>query len=100
MNKSIDKFEFKEKLDSGEYILVDIRAPDETSNGKITPDALERDFYDKNFKLMINALKRDKKYLIYCRSGGRSKVALQMMDEMDFGDVYELNEGIVEWGFD
>ena len=97
MIKSINNSEFKERLESGEYILIDLRSPEEINFGKISPDALEIDFYDPNLKLIINTLDREGKYLIYCNSGGRSKMILKLMESMEFMDVYELDCGISGW---
>ncbi|MCH7850677.1 MAG: rhodanese-like domain-containing protein [Nanoarchaeota archaeon] len=99
MDHSINNTDFKEKLDSGDYILIDLRTPEETATGKINPDALERDFYNPNFKLMINVLKKDKKYLLYCAHANRSKITLKLMQDMGFIDVYELDKGISEYLF-
>jgi rhodanese-related sulfurtransferase len=97
---SVDAKEFKEKLESGEYTLIDLRTPGEVSSGKIKDHAKEFDFFSPNFKLMLNTLDRDGKYLIYCGSGGRSRQVLKLMKSLGFKEVLELEPGIVGYHLD
>ena len=45
----------------------------------------------------INKLDKNKTYLIYCRSGNRSRGALSVMVELGFRAVYHLSVGINGW---
>ena len=36
-------------------------------------------------------------YLVYCRSGNRSRTALWIMEELGFTRIYHLANGITEW---
>ena len=45
----------------------------------------------------ILSLDKNKKYLLYCKSGRRSGKALVMMKNMGFRKVYHLNGGVTEW---
>jgi rhodanese-related sulfurtransferase len=45
----------------------------------------------------LEKLDRDRTYLIYCRSGGRSGEALDIMAGRDFAEVYNLEGGILGW---
>ena len=40
---------------------------------------------------------KSKTYLIYCRSGNRSGQALDIMEELNFREVYNMMGGILEW---
>ncbi|MEJ5172338.1 MAG: rhodanese-like domain-containing protein [Hydrogenothermaceae bacterium] len=40
---------------------------------------------------------RDKKILVYCRSGNRSVVASKFLEQNGFKYVYNLKGGIIEW---
>jgi len=42
-------------------------------------------------------LDKTKKYYVYCRSGGRSGQACNIMQQMGFGNTYNLIGGIMEW---
>ena len=72
--------------------IVDVRTPDEYNNGYI-PNAVNIDFKAADFKNKIDQLDKTKPVLIYCHSGGRSGKALEMMQDMHFSTVLELDGG-------
>ena len=88
--------EFKEKMDTRGVVVLDVRTPEETAAGKIA-GAEELDFRAPDFQEKLGKLDRDKTYLVYCRSGGRSSSACSMMDEMGFKNVYNLVGGYQGW---
>lgn len=95
--KTIDRYEFKEKMETGAYQVIDVRTPREIAQGKIIKSALEINFYAKDFAKQINKLPKDEKYLMYCRSGNRSRKVLKLMKKNGFTEVYELKGGITAW---
>lgn len=95
--KNIDQVEFVELSNNEDYILLDVRRPDEWASG-IIPNAMTINFMDKEkFASAIEKLDKDKHYLIYCRSGNRSGLACMMMDSYGFKDTYNLTGGMLEW---
>jgi rhodanese-related sulfurtransferase len=98
--KSISAVEAKEliaqKSHAGDFCILDVRTKNEFLSGAI-PGAINLDFYAPDFSQKLDALDKDKIYLIYCRSGNRSKSALSIMKQLGFGYVYELDEGIVSF---
>ena len=95
--QSIDNVTFEQKLASSEYVLIDLRTEEEYLEGVIRSDALFIDFYADEFESQLASLDRDEKYLIYCRSGGRSGETLAHMGRLGFGEVHELDDGIMGW---
>ncbi len=90
--------EFNSKLETNEYILIDIRTPGE----KIMYWYIENtdyffDIYKEEFISQINSLDKDKKYLIYCFHWNRTQNALWYMEKQWFTYVYDLIWGIVYW---
>lgn len=79
-----------------ELVILDIRTVDEYSNGCIE-DAINLNYYDSNFKMMLKLMDKQKTYLVYCQSGIRSKKAIELMSEMGFTKIYHMNEGIDGW---
>jgi len=75
---------------------VDVRTPEECSAGMIE-GAVNINFYDADFKDQISALDRDKTTMIYCRSGGRSGKAAEVLEELGFKVVYDLSGGYMNW---
>ncbi len=88
--------EFKSKADTGEYILVDIRTPEEYQSGHIE-GAINIDYYAPDFKEQVSKLDKNRKYLYYCRSGHRSGEAEILAETFNFAEVYELDGGINAW---
>ena len=55
------------------------------------------DFYDPAFATQIAELDRDVPYLLYCRSGNRSGQTIELMEQLGFTDVANLDGGILAW---
>lgn len=55
------------------------------------------DFYGPNFASELESLDKDKPVMIFCKSGGRSGQTLEMMKEMGFSTVLELEGGYSGW---
>ena len=72
--------------------IVDVRTPEEFNDGYI-PNAVNIDFKAADFKEKIDQLDKFKPVLIYCHSGGRSGKTLEMMKDMHFSTVLELEGG-------
>lgn len=88
---------FNEKLQSLEdFQLVDVRRPDEWSEGVIA-NAITINWFDENFAEQIAMLDQQKPVLVYCASGGRSGKAMDLMLEQGFVEVYNLDGGIGAW---
>jgi len=79
-----------------DFVIIDVRTTAEIAEGYIE-DAVFIDYYSDTFRDELNSLDKDKVYLIYCRSGGRSGPTLATMEELGFMEVYELLGGILAW---
>ena len=96
--QDIDLASFEEMRTAGdaEVVLLDVRTPAETAAGMI-PGALHLDYRAADFAEQIAQLDRDKTYLVYCKSGGRSARASELMNELNFGKVHNLTVGYDGW---
>ena len=83
------------EMDS-ELVILDVRTPEEYAEGHL-PGAILMNYFDADFKKRLEILDKDKHYLVYCRSGGRSGKATAMMQELGFYDVLDLEGGIGAW---
>ena len=79
-----------------DFVILDVRTKEEVDAGYIE-NAVNIDYYSDTFRDELNKLDKNKKYLIYCRSGNRSGQALAIMEDLDFREVYNMTGGIVEW---
>ena len=89
--------EFKSELSKNDYILIDLRTSGELIDTWIISWAIQIDFYASDFKLQLDSLDKDKKYLMYCRSWSRSGQALSVMKTLGFTNVVELEWWINMW---
>ena len=76
--------------------ILDVRTPAEVAQGKIK-GAKVANVMSGDFQQKINALDKSKPYLVYCRSGNRSRNACRMMQSAGFEQVYNLNGGYAAW---
>jgi len=78
------------------FIILDTRTPAEFNQGHIENSAI-LDYRDPAFKQELEKLDRNKKYLVYCRSGNRSGKTLNMMKKLGFKEAYNMKGGILAW---
>ena len=83
-------------INSPNLVILDVRTPGETKDGMI-PNAIEIDYKNSNFETEINKLDKSKSYLVYCRSGGRSVSACEMMSAAGFTDLTNMEGGYSAW---
>lgn len=79
-----------------DMVLLDVRTPEETAAGKIK-GAIEIDYFGDNFSYEIDKLNKDKHYLVYCKSGGRSAKSIALMKEKGFEKCTNLKGGYTAW---
>ncbi len=95
-HKDINTPDFKDYLEQDSYILLDVRTPEEFKTGRLK-GATNIDFYNESFEDDIDKLDKRKKYLLYCRSGNRSRQTMFLMRDLGFDEVYNLEDGIISW---
>lgn len=79
-----------------DHVLVDVRTPEEFSEGYIA-SATNINFYDDDFADRATKLGKDKPVLVYCKKGGRSAKAYKILKGAGFGKVYDLDGGFTAW---
>ncbi|MFY0686494.1 MAG: rhodanese-like domain-containing protein [Cyclobacteriaceae bacterium] len=104
--KQITIEEFKKMMDAEDpYVLIDVRLNDEHDAGyipgtvNIPRGVLEFRIANEAFwedEGMYVPLKEDN-LIIYCRSGNRSALATQSLDQLGFSNVYSLEGGFRAW---
>lgn len=79
----------------GDYIILDVRRPDEFSEGHI-PNAVNIPNETINSEPPKELPDLNKKIYVYCRSGRRSKQAAEKLAAMGYTDIVEFG-GILDW---
>ncbi len=88
---------FAEKIkEDPSVIVLDVRTNAEMQTG-IVEGATAMDFNGEGFAKSLEALDRDKTYLVYCASGMRSGKTVTKMKELGFKHVSALEGGLNAW---
>lgn len=93
--KSIDADEFDSLIQQG-YKIIDVRTPAEHREARIENSILA-DIYSPDFKRAVEKLDKEDNFLIYCRSGNRSRTACDFLMKWGFKNVINLSGGIISW---
>lgn len=81
--------------DNKDYVIVDVRTPDEYKEGHI-PNAINIPNETIN-ETVYNKLKdKNQLILIYCRSGSRSRQAAYKMQKLGYTNLVDFG-GIINW---
>lgn len=79
-----------------DFVILDVRTSSEFQDRHID-GALNIDVNLPSFSEELEQLDRNGTYLVYCRSGNRSRTALAIMEDLGFTRIYHLTNGITEW---
>lgn len=90
----VDAQTLKQWLDEQSITLIDVREPGEFA-GEHIPGAtlVPLSQFDPRKIPQSN----DTQLVLYCRSGQRSQIAAQKLQESGFASVYQLSSGITAW---
>ncbi len=77
-------------------MIVDVRTPEEFAAGHIA-GAVNADVESADFVGLISALDPSKDYAVYCRSGNRSRAAIDTMTGLGYTNTVGLEGGINAW---
>lgn len=96
MNLSQEEWALQVSQDANAVIL-DVRTEDECNEGFI-PNAVFNDIYEgQAFVYRLDELDKSKNIYVYCKSGGRSGQACQVMNQLGFENVFNLEGGFSNW---
>ncbi len=95
MIKEITVTELKQMIDEGvDYQLIDVREPYERDIANIGGENIPLG----QIQLIKDSIQKDKKVVIYCRSGSRSgSVVSSLQNELGIDNLYNLKGGILAW---
>ena len=78
------------------FVILDVRTPGEWTSYHIY-GSINRSTGLTDFAAQLDALPKQKKFLLHCQSGGRSAGAFAKMKELGFSEVYEMIGGLNAW---
>ncbi|HVF97548.1 MAG TPA: rhodanese-like domain-containing protein [Flavisolibacter sp.] len=95
--KIITVEELKKKLDSGiMFNLIDCREPHEYEEANLGGRLIPLGKFQTMQLEEIEDLK-DEEVIVHCRSGKRSQMACQILDQMGFSNTYNVEGGMLAW---
>lgn len=87
---------FKQQIAIDSVQLIDVRTATEFNSGHIK-NAINIDYFTKDFSQRMIQLNKEKPVYIYCRSGNRSSKAGNLLVELGFTEIYDLKGGYLRW---
>ena len=93
--KTIDANEAMDIINTNDVIIIDVRTSEEYDSEhidgsiNIPVDIIDSVDYDKNATIIV-----------YCASGMRSASAAKTLINMGYTNVYNLDGGLINWGFE
>lgn len=95
--KELSVSDFEKKMASiPTKTILDVRTADEYQRGHLQ-DAILIDYYKSDFKQQLSKLDKNKPVFVYCASGGRSGSASDVLSDMGFKQIYDLQGGMNAW---
>ncbi|NGX62396.1 MAG: hypothetical protein K940chlam9_01893, partial [Chlamydiae bacterium] len=96
---------WKEMLESGEYLVLDVRNDYESAighfKGAITPPLKTfREFPEYAQKLSEEVDPEKTKVMMYCTGGIRCELYSALLKKRGFQDVYQLDGGVIQYGLE
>ncbi len=87
---------FEKQLSEDKGQLIDVRTAKEYSSGHIE-GASHMHIYDAGFSQRLDSLDKNKTVYVYCKAGGRSSEAVELLKEKGFTHIVELEDGLDAW---
>ncbi len=85
----------KDNLENKNFFLLDVRNPTEQEICTIPNTDLLIPV--KELSNRLNEIPKDKKIIVYCKSGVRSKTACEILSAEGWKEIYHLKGGILEY---
>ncbi len=76
--------------------IIDVRTPEEFQGGHLI-DAVNFNVLAPDFQAQVSKLDRDQPVFVYCKAGGRSADASEIMKDMGFTIIYDMQGGYKAW---
>lgn len=92
----VDKAFLKTHAIGKEVQLIDVRTPQEYGAGHID-DAKNINVGSADFVQQIQGLDKEEPVYLYCKMGGRSNKAAQLLKKQGFTKIYDYTGGYNDW---
>ncbi|HSQ86042.1 MAG TPA: rhodanese-like domain-containing protein [Desulfobacterales bacterium] len=79
-----------------DLVIIDVSTPREYK-GLHLEGAINVNLFSRFFKSRLDVMDKSRTYVIYCKMGGRSKIAKKLMLKLGFRKVYNIVGGTLLW---
>jgi rhodanese-related sulfurtransferase len=79
-----------------DLVIIDVSTPREYK-GLHLEGAINVNLFSRFFKSRLDVMDKSRTYVIYCKMGGRSKIAKKLMQRLGFRKVYNIVGGTLLW---
>lgn len=87
---------FEKQLAEHKGQLIDVRTTKEYQSGHLA-NATHMHIYDADFSKRVDSLDKDQTVYVYCKAGGRSSEAVELLRQKGFVHIVELEGGMDAW---
>ena len=93
----INNAQFKELMKDSMAVILDVRTPEEVTEGKID-QAINVNYFSATFVDQVESLiPKNKTVLVYCAAGARSVEACKQLKKAGYKKLYDLETGYNGW---
>ncbi len=82
--------------DGDDLVIIDVSTPQEYKNLHLE-GAVNVNLLSRFFKTRLDVMNKSRTYVVYCKVGGRSKIAQKLMQQYGFRIVYNVVGGTLLW---
>ncbi|WP_424356385.1 rhodanese-like domain-containing protein [Methanobacterium sp. MBAC-LM] len=82
--------------DDPDFVVMDVRTPEEYDEGHIE-NAYLLNFKSGSFEDELENMDKNKKYYVYCRTGRKSRKAVELMEKRGYSEAHSVIGGIDKW---
>jgi len=79
-----------------DLVIIDVSTPGEYKNRHLG-GTINLNLFSRSFKTRLDVMDKGATYVVYCKLGGRSKIAQKLMQRSGFQKVYNVIGGTLLW---
>ena len=79
-----------------DLVIIDVSTPQEYKDLHLE-EAINMNLISRFFKTLLDVMNKSRTYVLYCKVGGRSKIAQKLMQQLGFRTVYNVVGGTLLW---
>jgi rhodanese-related sulfurtransferase len=79
-----------------DLVIIDVSTPQEYKDLHLE-GAINVNLLSRFFKNRLDVMDKSRTYVVYCKVGGRSKIAQKLMHQLGFQAIYNITGGTLLW---